>query len=47
MVEGIADRYWTENTGIRSAEDGMQTFWDETDHSSELDDLFSADAAMN
>ncbi len=43
MVNGISDRYWTENTGIRSADDGMQTFWDETDNSSELDDLFSAD----
>lgn len=43
MVNGISDRYWTENTGIRSADDGMQTFWDEIDNSSKLDDLFSAD----
>src|SRR5690606_8494946 len=43
MVGGISDRYWTENTGVRSADDGMQRFWDESDSSSELDDLFSAD----
>ncbi len=35
MVSGISDRYWTENTGIRSGDDGMQRFWDESDSSSE------------
>ncbi|QKQ70847.1 hypothetical protein [Acinetobacter sp. 10FS3-1] len=43
MTEGIADRYWTEHTGVRSADDGMQNFWDETANSSELDELFNAD----
>ena len=27
MVQGIADRYWTEHTGVRAADDGMTTFW--------------------
>ncbi|MGX5700882.1 hypothetical protein ACWKWF_15080 [Acinetobacter kookii] len=40
MVQGISDRYWTEHTGIRSGEDGMQRFWDDQDSSAELDDLF-------
>ena len=40
MVQGISDRYWTEHTGIRSSEDGMQRFWDDQDSSAELDDLF-------
>ncbi len=40
MVGGIADRYWTEHTGVRSADDGMQRFWDESDNASELDELF-------
>lgn len=26
MVQGISDRYWTEHTGIRSSDDGMQHF---------------------
>ena len=43
MVSGISDRYWTEHTGVRSGDDGMQRFWDESDSSSELDELFSAD----
>lgn len=31
MVRAIADRYWTENTGVRMADDsGYTTFWDET-----------------
>ena len=41
MVQGISDRYWTEHTGIRSNDDGMQRFWDEKDNSAELDDLFT------
>ncbi|TXJ10443.1 MAG: hypothetical protein E6Q25_00690 [Acinetobacter sp.] len=29
MVRSIADRYWTENTGVRMADDsGYSTFWD-------------------
>ena len=40
MVQGISDRYWTEHTGIRSGDDGMQRFWDDQDSSAELDDLF-------
>ena len=42
MVQGISDRYWTEHTGKRTADDGMQQFWDEQDVSSGLDDLFNA-----
>ncbi|AZN68079.1 hypothetical protein [Acinetobacter haemolyticus] len=41
MVKGIADRYWTENTGVRASDEGLSSFWDETkESSSELDDLF-------
>ena len=40
MVQGIADRYWTENTGVRSSDEGMQRFWDESDNSENLDELF-------
>lgn len=29
MVRSVADRYWTENTGVRASEGGMTTFWDE------------------
>lgn len=29
MIQGIADRYWTENTGVRAADDGMRVFWDD------------------
>jgi hypothetical protein len=43
MVKGISDRYWTEHTGVRTADDGMEHFWDESANSSELDDLFSGD----
>ena len=39
MIQGIADRYWTENTGVRAADDGMSHFWDEQG-TSENDDLF-------
>ncbi|MBN4881777.1 hypothetical protein H3292_23375, partial [Providencia stuartii] len=44
MVGGIADRYWTEHTGVRTGDDGMQRFWDEADTASDLDDLFNADS---
>ena len=40
IVQGVADRYWTENTGVRGTDEGMQRFWDESDSSSNLDDLF-------
>lgn len=30
MVRNIADRYWTENTGTRTPDDGYTHFWDET-----------------
>lgn len=43
MVGGIADRYWTENTGVRSTDEGLQRFWDEADGSSDLDELFNAE----
>lgn len=39
MIQGIADRYWTENTGIRASDDGMTQFWDDKG-SSAADDLF-------
>ena len=29
MVRSVADRYWTENTGVRVAEGGYTSFWDE------------------
>ena len=41
MVQGISDRYWTEHTGIRTSDDGMQRFWDDEENTAELDDLFS------
>ena len=44
MVQGISDRYWTEHTGIRASEDGMQHFWDEKQNPAELDELFSVEA---
>lgn len=47
MVQGIADRYWTENTGVRSADDGMSQFWDDqgtTGDDSLFDDLSEAEA---
>jgi hypothetical protein len=40
MVRGIADRYWTENTGVRAGDDGLTTFWDDKQEDSSLDDLF-------
>ncbi len=30
MVKGISDRYWTEHTGVRTGDDGMESFWDES-----------------
>jgi hypothetical protein len=42
MVKGISDRYWTEHTGVRTADDGMEQFWDESGNSSDLDELFDA-----
>lgn len=29
MVKNIADRYWTEHTGVRASEDGLSRFWDD------------------
>ncbi|ENU28868.1 MULTISPECIES: hypothetical protein [unclassified Acinetobacter] len=44
MVRGIADRYWTENTGVRASDEGLSSFWDEEKQSSsELDALFDGD----
>jgi hypothetical protein len=40
MVQGISDRYWTENTGTRGSDEGLQTFWDETNNDENLDELF-------
>lgn len=42
MVKGISDRYWTEHTGVRTADDGMEHFWDESGNSSDLDELFES-----
>ena len=38
--QGIADRYWTEHTGVRAADDGMTTFWDEQASTGD-DELFN------
>ena len=44
MVHNIADRYWTENTGVRASDEGLSTFWDDQPESSaELDALFEDD----
>jgi hypothetical protein len=40
MVQGISDRYWTENTGTRGSDEGLQNFWDETNNDENLDELF-------
>ena len=46
MVRNIADRYWTENTGVRPADDSISEFWDEkSEAASGLDDLFTGDDA--
>ena len=39
MIQGISDRYWTENTGIRASDDGYTQFWDEQAPQGD-DDLF-------
>ncbi|MEC7120107.1 MAG: hypothetical protein VXW65_09425 [Pseudomonadota bacterium] len=43
LVQGIADRYWTENTGTRTPDNGYTRFWDESapveDLGIDLDDL--------
>lgn len=39
MVQAISDRYWTENTGVRTADDGFSRFWDDKGTSAD-DDLF-------
>ena len=43
MVQAIADRYWTENTGVRAADDGLVQFWDEQGLKGD-DDLFEISA---
>lgn len=41
MVRAIGDRYWTEHTGVRMAEEGYSNFWDESANSDFGDlDLF-------
>lgn len=44
MVQGIADRYWTENTGVRASDDGFTQFWDEQGNKAD-DDLFDLPAS--
>ena len=39
MIQGVADRYWTEHTGVRAADDGMSVFWDDQVSMGD-DDLF-------
>ena len=39
MIQAISDRYWTENTGVRTEVDGMTSFWDDQ-ATNEADDLF-------
>ncbi|MDR9778416.1 hypothetical protein RJJ65_38400, partial [Rhizobium hidalgonense] len=29
MIQNASDRYWTENTGMRTPQDGYDRFWDE------------------
>lgn len=43
MVQNIADRYWTEHTGVRANEDGLSRFWD--DQAPKGDDDWFEDAA--
>lgn len=38
IVRSVADRYWTEHTGVRMAEGGFTTFWDDKPDDG-LDDL--------
>lgn len=47
MIQGIADRYWTENTGVRASDDGYSQFWDDkgtTGDDSLFEDLPAGDA---
>ena len=43
LVQGISDRYWTENTGMRTPDTGYLRFWDEKEETEDiginLDDL--------
>lgn len=39
IVQSVADRYWTENTGVRTSDEGYSTFWDDQ-VTSEAEDLF-------
>ncbi|ENV31560.1 hypothetical protein [Acinetobacter gerneri] len=43
IMQEIADRYWTENTGQRAPDDGYTNFWDSKEDNSEIADLFSGD----
>ena len=43
MVQGISDRYWTENTGTRGNDDAMTRFWDDKTDNNDLDELFTGD----
>ncbi|MFC3902141.1 hypothetical protein SAMN05421749_10533 [Acinetobacter marinus] len=53
MVRAVADRYWTENTGVRMADGGYTTFWDEQpddglgDLGNDLFDAMGADASTD
>ena len=43
MIQGIADRYWTEHTGVRASDDGYSQFWDDQGAAGD-DDLFDLPA---
>ena len=46
MVQAIADRYWTEHTGVRSTDEGLSQFWDDqgaTGDDALFEDLPAAD----
>lgn len=47
MIQNASDRYWTENTGMRTPDDGYNHFWDETatdDSGLSLDNLLDDNA---
>ena len=47
MIQNASDRYWTENTGMRTPEDGYNHFWDESaadDSGLSLDNLLDDSA---
>ena len=44
MIQGVADRYWTEHTGVRAADDGMSVFWDDQVSAGD-DELFEVSTA--